>query len=135
MKKIAIKWLSFKVLNFIDSSTKRTFRKLEEENRKIIKNEEHLNFNKICFKENLLPKYTDFKLHDATAREADFVVQCRMLLTERQINEKTQAIEYHKNEAEKILDALRTSVSTEMRYEALLLFLERLMVNHRLDLI
>ena len=48
----------------------------------------HRNFNEICKNENLLPKYTNFKLHDAAAREEDLVKNCRSQLIDRQIEDQ-----------------------------------------------
>ena len=42
-----IKWLSHKILNFISTDNKRTFRRLQNECKRKINNEEHLIFNQI----------------------------------------------------------------------------------------
>ena len=44
----------------MNDSTKKIFRKLENNVSKLIKNESHLGFNDTCFNSNLLPKYTNF---------------------------------------------------------------------------
>lgn len=82
-KEIIKLWYSKVVLNFAQDETKRNFRKLENKMKKLINNEEHLNFNTICLKENLLPNYTDFRLHDAAARDERFVKKCKINLLER----------------------------------------------------
>ena len=135
MNQFAIKWLSRHVLNFSSQIVKNSFRKLECENRKLINNEEHLNFNEICLRENLLPKYTNFKLHDAAARQEDFVMECRRQLTERQIQSKKTSIEQIKQDITRTREQLRYQTPTEVRFAALEMFLKRLMDQHRFNVV
>ena len=131
----AIKWFSRHALNFSSQTVKETFRKLEYENRKLINNQEHLNFNEICLRENLLPKYTDFKLHDAAASQEDFVIECRRQLTERQIQSKKASIEQIKQDIIRTREQLRCLAPTEVRFAALEMFLKRLMDQHRFNVV
>ena len=42
----------------------------------------------MCLSENILPKYTDFRLHDARLRRADFTVEFRRTLIKDQLSDK-----------------------------------------------
>jgi len=90
--KYAVIWYSKIVLNHISTDTRKIFRNLEKKSKKLISLKSHLNFNIICLNENLLPKYTNFKLHDAAAREEKFVENCRRQLIERQIREEKLSV-------------------------------------------
>lgn len=47
IRKFAVNWLSRHILNFIPLTSKEVFRKIENENTKLVNQEEHLNFNLI----------------------------------------------------------------------------------------
>ena len=62
MLKFILPWLSRIIIRILENDALKIFRKLEKESRKLIIAELHRNFNVICIKEDLLPKYTNFLL-------------------------------------------------------------------------
>ena len=67
-------------------------RKIEKNNQKLNNAEVALSFNLVCLKENILPGYTNIKLHDEKARNLDITHKFRKELMERQIKEKRHLI-------------------------------------------
>ena len=63
IRNIVILWLSRIVLNLISPENKSLFRKLENLEKKKINTQLHREFNQICLKENLLPKYTNIYIY------------------------------------------------------------------------
>ena len=64
---------------------KSTVRKYEKTRMKFIKAQSKHDFNIICYNNGLLPKYTEFKLHDASANLENFTVDFRRNLVNREI--------------------------------------------------
>ena len=122
IKKCVIKWLSKSVFNFQDDSNKKLFRILEKLSKKFISTELHLLFNEICLNENLLPRYTDFKLHDAVARNERFVQDCRKQLISRQIDEQKKLIEELIPQISTSKQELRENTPSSIKFEALEMF-------------
>jgi len=133
LNKYIIKWLSRTAFNFQEEETKKIFRKLEKTTKKLINIKLHLLFNRTCINENLLPKYTNFKLHDAAARNEDFITQCRKELILRQIKEQEESLPTICEEITHLQGLLREIVPTQLQYEALQLFLERITRNFEID--
>ena len=61
-------------------------RKLEGFNKKLISQEYGILFNKTCLNEGLLPKYTNFRLHDPAAQNEPFTINCRKQLLKLQLD-------------------------------------------------
>ena len=55
-------------------------------------------FNKTCIREGILPKYTNLRLHDPTARRAPATAAFRRTLIHRQLEEKQQELLRQKEE-------------------------------------
>ena len=77
----------------LSSPTKNLVRSIERIQKKIINFKYALVFNKCCLKENILPNYTNIKLHDPAARNEQFTVKYRKELVERQIRQKKSLLE------------------------------------------
>ena len=72
---------------------KKMFRDLEKIKKKLINNIWSVRFNSICIKENIMPNYSYFKLHDQAATNLESTINFRWQLVERQIEEKEQLIQ------------------------------------------
>lgn len=83
IKYYSAKWLSFKILDRVPNDTKQSFRKLEKSQEKLTKKRMDIEFNKNCLQHNLLPNYTNVKLHDEAARKENFVFEFRRNLIQR----------------------------------------------------
>ena len=125
MNNIVLLWYSKIVFKLQPDEIKLKFRQLETQKKKVLKIKLHLEFNRICLKEDLLPIYTNFKLHDAEARDEEFVHTCRRSLIERQIVQQQSDIERLEEECVTLDSQLRTSLNSQFRYDALHLFLQR----------
>ena len=64
---------------------KKILRKIENLNKKIINAENAVIFNSVCIKENLLPTYTNIRLHDRAVQHAQLTSDFRKKLLEEQI--------------------------------------------------
>ena len=63
IRTFVIFWLSRIILNLVSPENKAIFRKLENLEKKKIGTQLHCEFNQICLKENLLPKYTNINIY------------------------------------------------------------------------
>ena len=105
-------------------SKKKIVRDMEKVNKKLIQNKYDILFNETCIKEELLPNYTNLRLHDPVAKEQQFTVDYRRDLLKfqlRQCQENTATIESELEQlnisfAENIEDAnLRTAMSKKLQ--------------------
>ena len=70
---------------------KQTVRSIERLNKKLINNRYAVIFNEFCIKENLLPRYTDFKLYDRAVRHKRITLSYRKQLLLDETEEKVKA--------------------------------------------
>ena len=80
------------IIGGLSTSVKKTIRKYEHTNRKLIKAEFALRFNEQCLNENVLPTYTNIKTHDPAVREEAFTKNFRKELIFNQIKLKKDVI-------------------------------------------
>ena len=80
------------ILKNINDGDKKTARCIETTRNKIIKAESSLAFNLVCLQENILPGYTEIKLHDESARNEESTRRFRRELVERQVEDKKKVI-------------------------------------------
>ena len=85
INKYASLWLSFSIIKFVPPEVRLIFRRVEKLQQKYEKLTCHLRFNQACIVNQLLPTYTNVKLHDDAARTQQFVVDFRRNLIKRQI--------------------------------------------------
>ena len=78
--------------------TRHEIRKLEKVFLKLQKTELTCAFNESCLRENILPKYTQLKLHDVAATEEEFTNDFRRKLVERQLEENKTKLQELKEE-------------------------------------
>ena len=83
------------LLHQLSVFNKSLVRKLEKCNKKLIQNKYDILFNETCINEELLPKYTNIRLHDPVAKEEKFTDEYRKELIKFQL-------EKHKAERDKI---------------------------------
>ena len=99
-EKYLIKWLSFVILKTCEESERREYRKLEKLTTKLIRTICHLRFNETCLNDNLLPTYTNVRMHDDAVRSETFVLEfCRNII-ERQISEQKVEVENLEHEVQ-----------------------------------
>ena len=122
---VLIFWLSLVILKTLNVTDLKIYRKLEKVNKKIILVKSHLWFNKTCVLNNLLPKYTHFKLFDREARDEGFVHQCRMNLVTREIDKQTRELQSLNASFADIKEQLRLSINNNLKFDALFSFLNR----------
>ena len=66
-------------------NTIKVIREFERIQKKICRHKISIMFNKICINEEMLPKYTYFKLHDPAAHKYNSTLEYRRDLVKRQI--------------------------------------------------
>ena len=135
MNEFIIQWYSRSIFNFQPFEIKQLFRKIERKSKQLITNNLHQEFNNKCLNENLLPIYTNFKLHDAAAREEDFVIGCRRQLILRQIREQEAKKQELTEQISTLENQLKTEIATELQYLSLNCFLDRILNKTKKDLI
>lgn len=79
-------------LNLLPNTVKQTFNKIQKLNRKLSKARTAILFNDICLKENILPKYTNVRLHDQRAKQQSFTEAFRRNLVEHQLKLKEEQV-------------------------------------------
>ena len=133
-KDIIILWLSKIVFKYATNTVKNAFRRLENTQRKLVSVEEHQKFNKQCIQHDLLPIYTNIKLHDATAGSHEFVKKFRKELIVRQINKQQADITSLSGQINECEENLQQLTKSDLRFQAFKVFLARIINNHRLNL-
>ena len=63
-------------------------RRIERAERKLINAKHAVQFNKTCLSEQLLPTFSNIRLHDPALREEQFTIEFWVKLVERQLREK-----------------------------------------------
>ena len=65
-------------------------RRYENEAKKLNNAKHAVVYNELCVQENLLPKYSNIKLHDRAVQHEDFVIDFRKRLTTEQLSRKKE---------------------------------------------
>ena len=76
------------LLHQVPNQVKNLYRKLENHHQKCIKNKWSWTFNTVCLKENLMPTFTNFNLHDPALYNTRETLQYKRQLILREINVK-----------------------------------------------
>ena len=127
--KFLTKWLSFIILKRSNIEIVTCFRKVEGLTTRITKLKSHLSFNETCLINKLLPTYTNVRIHDGAARREEFVLKFRQELIERQITEQKEELSTMQDQLIDAENSLKNLVSSQLRYNALNLFLRRLITK------
>ena len=72
---------------------KQTFNKIQKLNRKLSEAKNAILFNDICIQENILPKYTNIKLHDRRVKKQSFTEEFQRNLVQHQVKTKQELVE------------------------------------------
>ena len=91
-------------------------RQLEKLERKQVKENMAILFNRTCRNENIQPQFTNINPHDPAARNERFTIDYRKKLFERQIALKREQIIKLNNEMQRKYDDLKTSNITNNEY-------------------
>lgn len=119
------RWLSHCILRTSTEEIRSNYRLLEKQAVKLQKDICHLRFNETCLNNNLLPCYTNIKLHDDAARNETLVLDFRRNLIKRQIEEKQRDIKLNSEKVKILKQELSLSLNSNMRYRAFIFFLQR----------
>jgi len=88
MSYFTIKWHSFIILRTISPEEKSQYRKTERSLHKCIKLNHDINYNNICKKNELVPKYTKIKLYDKNLQNKKVTEQFRSELVDHEIKKQ-----------------------------------------------
>ena len=88
------------LLHQAPTEIKSNLRELETLYQKSIKNKWSMTFNDVCLKENLLPKYTNFRLYDPALRDSRESLEFKRNLIKNEINSKKKISETLKKNQE-----------------------------------
>ena len=124
LRRITTLWMSKIILNISDVKTKNIFRNSERIYGKLIRMRYHLRFNEACLQHNLLPIYTNIKLHDEAAKPQQFVTEFRRNLIANENEKQRSNIHQLESALDESLQELKECQS-EMRFESCILFLHR----------
>ena len=92
---------------------KHDVRRLEKCFLKLQKTELSCAFNRTCLTENILPKYTNIKLHDMAANREDFTKEFRRQLVERQLEAGKQELVKLREENEQRRTAIANKITDD----------------------
>jgi len=120
------RWFSFSILRSSTRDILAEFRVLERLILKVVRSQSHLNFNETCINNNLLPTYTNVKLHDGAASSETFVVNFRLKLVQRQVEHHRTELLSLKSQYEEKLNNFRSLIDSPLRTDAYLTLLSRI---------
>jgi hypothetical protein len=127
-------WYSRVIFKFMRGDTRKSFRDLEATSKKLTTKKLHLEFNLTCIRENLLPVYTQFNLHDATASKEPFVQDCRRSLIERQCTQIKEEVISLNKQFENHHSRLMSLLQSDLQRSSVNIFLNRLTDGLKIDL-
>ena len=80
-------------LRTVSKQARQAFNKILKLNRKLSKAKSAVLFNDICLKENILPNYTNIRLHDQRAKQQSFTSTFRQNLVKHQLKLSEERVE------------------------------------------
>ena len=104
-------------INQFPQNTIKVIREFERIQKKICRHKMSIMFNEICINEEMLPKYTYFKLHDPAAHKYNSTLEYRRDLVKRQITLCNNNIHSLNLESQKIRDKLESSITPAQLHE------------------
>ena len=126
LRSFITKWLSRVILKNASENERKLFRNCEKLQMKLVNVEQHRKFNNECIQHDLLPIYTNIRLHDATAGSQRFVRNFRMELIKRQVTRQENEIKQLKVSLLESKNHLKQSCSSNLKFDAYMEFLNRL---------
>ena len=76
------------IIHTLNDNLRKTVNKIVKTQTKLSKCESAITFNGLCIKEDLLPKFTNIRLHDPATKNEAFTKEFRKKLVEHQIKKK-----------------------------------------------
>ena len=114
----------------VPSDIKRTFNKIQKLNRKLSKAKNAVLFNDICIQENILPKYTNIKLHDQRAKKQLFTEEFQRNLVKHQLKTKQELVEKLDHKLASLNEALQNSLIEASKKKTLFGYLDEKAQNY-----
>ena len=122
-------FLSFKILDRLDSDHLKTLRNIEKLCKKSVKFKSDCAFLKFSIENQLVPKFTDFKLYKKDRRYSKNATEFRMKLMAEELEDKIKSQSEITNKCARLVLKLRTSLSV-LRFYACVKFLHRILKPH-----
>jgi len=133
IQKAIVLFYSRIVLNKISLSERKLFRNVERISKTYIKINADLTFLQLCLKNQLLPKFTDFKLYDEAARYKNATTDFKLQLIEREIKSKKEELNKLSRDSIKNVLELHKAIS-KFKFYSLIAFLQRSLNQYRHDI-
>ena len=114
----------FETLNTVPLTIKTNFNKLQKLNRKLSKAKNGILFNDICLQENILPNYTNIKLHDQRAKKQLFTEEFQTNLVKHQLKTKQELVEKLQKKINTLYEEFNSSQIESNAKNSLLKYLE-----------
>ena len=121
------KWLSTCILKLLNNEQKHQFRKIEKTSLKLLETKAHRQFNITCQNKNLLPNYTNIKLHDNATRAQSFVSDFRMKIVQNEITKQSSEISNLSVTLQNLNKDLKDQLKSELKQGALNILLDRIL--------
>jgi hypothetical protein len=134
IRKLFATWLSKIILKNINENVKQSYRKLENVSLKLISTNAHRCFNETCINNNLLPKYTNIKVHDDVTTAEPFVADFRRNLIVQQISKQSEHINAYSSECDELKDYIKCKLACDIKFEALMIFMQRITDSRKMRL-
>ena len=100
----------------LTNEEKTLIRKIEKLQKKREKANNTVIFNRTCLQEDILPKYTNIKVHDPAVRKTAFTKEYRRKLVEHQLKEKEETAESIQRKLDALLvDFSRSDINDDLK--------------------
>ena len=109
---------------------RKLFRKLENIDKKIINNKWSNLFNKICLKNNMLPKYVNFKNQVPAVSHTEETINYKWYLIKRDIDEKEKLMHRLNNEKTSAIQEIEATLLPSTTKDEILNELGNLLENY-----
>ena len=117
------------VLDLLPEPTKQTFNRIQKLNRKLSKAKQAVLFNETCLNENILPNYTNIRIHDQRAKKQPFTEAFRKSLVEHQLKLKKEQVSELKQKLSILYDSFNESQIDKGTKDRLLSYLDEKVEN------
>ena len=89
-------------------------RRLEKCGLKLVREMCCVKYNEVCLRENILPKYSNIKLHDSTLRNEPFTLEFRRRLIQRELDNAKKKIDNLETEEKQLKSTINGVVSPDI---------------------
>ena len=118
------------ILTTVPPEIKKTFNKVQKLNRKLSKAKNAVLFNDICIQENILPRYTNIKLHDQRAKKQSFTEDFQRNLVKHQRKTKQDTADQLQKKLDSLNQTLQNSQIDSDTKSALFAYLDEKAENY-----